>query len=205
MFAPVFHDDDDDNEHDELHDDGQFLIHWLPQFVVPMAKINNVLLLLSLGVATFLQFSTLEPRYLNALLWGEADDANTNNITLCCEQEQEENAYMLLSAFPEEDDEPSSSSESSSNLLLLMRTLQSMAAILLLSVLRAVIFPNLSGHTTRLEAVLGDMLFHIQCRLLIGCCMTCLALPVPFDMMEATVVCLSMALQQIHHNNGDDH
>jgi hypothetical protein len=78
-----------------------------------------------------------------------------------------------------------------------------MAAILLLVLIRAVIFPTSTTHNhhddnnnntaTVFEAILGDMVFHMQCRFVIGF-LTCMT-PLPFVGIEAAVVCLSIALQ----------
>ena len=74
-------------------------------------------------------------------------------------------------------------------------------------------FPRASRqHDTVLEAVLGDMLFHIQCRLWMGfviatcCCRSGgglfgsgvgVGMNLPFDTMETILVCGSIILQQL--------
>ena len=188
MFAPVFHDDDDD-EHDhggERNHGEQELVRVqadrLP--VVVVIKINNVLLLLSLGVAALIHFSTLESGYLNALMWGKS--SLSSGISMEQQQQREE-------ILCDEDTMLEFAASTSSSFAQLLRTLQSVTAIGLLSFLRAVLFPTMSRHASLLEAVLGDLLFHIQCRFVIGV-VACL-LPLPFDLIEATVVCVSIALQ----------
>lgn len=190
--VPLHHHDnnDDDNGHHERMGDEELVRFEMPQILMPMGaaplviKINNVLLLLSLVVATFIQYATLEPHYLNALMWGTS---NNDKVVLLLESAQNggEESYLLGMSI-------------STNLHSVMRSLQSMAAIFLLSFLRVAVFPNLSRYATAFEAVLGDMLFHIQCRLVIGF-LTCFLTPMlPFGVIETTVVCLSIALQMNH-------
>lgn len=181
MFVPVL----DDEEDDELRNQGEdevVRVEFVEEVMgVVIIKISNLLLLLSLGVAGFLQFCTLEPRYLNALMWGEDDQlmiAEEHNDTVWTE--------VLL----EEEELTRQSSK-------FVRNLQSAVTILLLCFLRATLFPNHyrnnNATTSTLEAVLADMLFHIKCRLAIGF-LTCTT-PVPFACIETAVVCLSVALQ----------
>ena len=203
MFAPVFHDDDEGHHHQQQQQqqrlpNGQFIL----ARVAMVFKINNILLWLSLGVAAFIQYSTLEPRYLNALLWGTGSDTINDNALIIGGQDDDfynNNDHACMS---------------SSNLLLLMRSLQSLLAIFVLCFLRIMIFPQASRqHDTVWEAILGDMLFHIQCRLWMGLVIatTCGGLgrsgredatsttmfQLPFDATETVLVCGSILLQQL--------
>ena len=162
MFAPVL----DDEEEEELH---QLHHHQHPNerglafgmMLARVVKINNILLILSLGVATFVQFSTLEPVYVNALMWGE--DEHEDILT------------------------PQS---------MILRTLESLVSVLLLTFLRSVVFPSTQQPAdATFEAVLSDLLFHIQCRLIIGF-LACFTIQwVPFDLLETAVVCISVSMQ----------
>jgi len=193
MFVPVL----DDEEDDEIRNHGEdevVRVEFAEEMMgVVIIKISSLLLLLSLGVAAFIQFCTLEPRYVNSLMWGEESPYQTTN-------EQEDDLLLMglrqdsncswTEEVPEYERDLLASTKS-------LRTLQSIAAISLLSFLRAVIFPNLyrnnNATTSTFEAVLADMLFHIKCRLGIGflACVT----PLSFAAIETTVVCLSVSLQ----------
>jgi hypothetical protein len=82
MFAPVafFHHDDEEEEDAFDHGEEEVVRVEVPAVVaaaapVPMPlrlviKVKNCVLVLGIGVATFIQFCTLEPRYLNTLMWG---------------------------------------------------------------------------------------------------------------------------------------
>lgn len=183
MFVPVL----DDDEEDELRNRGEdevVRVEFVEEVMgVVIIKISNVLLILSLGVAAFIQFCTLDPRYLNALMWGEDDKLPEDSALL---------SDTWTQVLEEEEELTRQSSKS-------LRTFQSLTTILLLSFIRAVIFPNQhrnvnnNATTSTLEAVLADLLFHIQCRLGIGF-LTCVT-PLPFATIETTVVCISVALQ----------
>lgn len=188
MFVPVL----DDDEEDEMRHRGEdeiVRVEFVEEVMgVVIIKISNVLLLLSLVVAGFVQFCTLDPRYLNALMWGEDDQLyqTPDDATMPSD--------MWIEVPREEEELTRQSSKS-------LRTFQSIATVLLLSLIRAVVFPdqhrrgnnNNNATTSTLEAVLADCLFHIQCRLGIGF-LTCVT-PLPFATIETTVVCLSVALQ----------
>jgi hypothetical protein len=166
MFAAALHLDEEDEPADghHQHQAGEEEVVRLHFAAAPMIiKVKNCILVLGLAVAAFIQFSTLESRYLNALMWGE-------------QGELEEHQYSLPAFLPNP-----------------FKTFQSMAAILMLVFLRAVIFPNCTQHATSLEAILADLVFQMQCRFVIGF-LTCFT-PVPFECIEAAVVVLSIALQ----------
>jgi len=213
MFVPLFHPDDEDEDHHNPNRHGEQEVMRLDRALpmVAVIKITNVLLLLSIGVAAFIQFCTLEPRYLSDLLWETTSSPETLSFT---DAVVSDNGIQVLLADTEkaqyEDDmamldllhSAPDASLPSSSLVIFLRFGQALAAILMLSFLRAVVFPNQSRHgASLLEAVLADLLFHIQCRFVIGFVTTCLlptlfdATKVPFDMMEATVLCCTVALQ----------
>lgn len=188
MFVPVLDDEEDDGFHNHGNNDEVVRVEFVEEMVgVVIIKISNILLLLSLGVAAFIQFCTLDPRYLNALMWGGEDDQAyqiPDDISLS----------SPLSSWTEVLQEEELTQQACKYL----RTFQAIKTILLLSFLRAVIFPDLhrnhnNATTSNLEAVLSDMLFHIKCRLGIGF-LTCVT-PLPFAAIETTVVCLSVAIQ----------
>ncbi|CAB9514725.1 expressed unknown protein [Seminavis robusta] len=162
MFVPIL----DDEEEEELHHQ-QPQREFRPAFGTMMArvvKINNIVLLLSLGVATFCQYSTLEPEYVNALMWAK--------------QASQDGASLL------------------STQSMILRTLQSFLSVLLLTFLRTVVFARQhQDEASTFHAVLSDLLFHIQCRLVIGF-LACFTTPwIPFDLMETAVVCISLSTQ----------
>jgi len=232
MLAPVFQDDEDDDaaHHLVLGADQELMtVRWNhPRFggAIVVIKINTILLLLSLAVATFCQYSTLnnELSYLNGLIWGQQQQQHENYrgnmimegssncynddefLQALVEGDNAEREETPFSILPREENDHDTMTMFP-NLLLLRRCLQSLAAILLLSFLRVVIFSNILAQQqqqqqqqqqeqqgTLSEAVLGDALFHIQCRIVIGF-LACFMLPIPFHLVETLVVCLSIALQ----------
>ena len=182
MFAPAFHlEDDDEGDEEQVHHNHgeEELVRVRFATRMPMIiKVKNCVLVLGLGVAVFIQFSTMDPKHLNTLMWGE----------------QDENYY--LNHFHDDYINLVQEENASSQILLLhwlWKTLQSTMAILMLVILRAVIFPNAAEYATLLETILADLLFHMQCRFVIGF-LTCFT-PIPFERTEAAVVVLSIALQ----------
>lgn len=169
MFVPVaFHPDDEaeGGEHHGQHH-GEEEVMRLEFATMPMViKVKNCVLILGLGVAAFIQFSTLDPRYLNTLMWGEQDELLPSAI-----QQQQ-----LPELVPHS-----------------VKTLRSISAIFILVSLRVVAFPNCTRHANYLEAILSDLLFQMQCRFVVGF-LTCFT-PMPFERIEAAVVILSIALQ----------
>jgi hypothetical protein len=119
MFAPVLDDDEEEEFHPHVPPQGGRLA-W-GAMIARVVKINNILLLLSLGVATFIQFSTLEPRYVNTLMWGEPQ----------LQQEQHFNDTIFESV-----EAPLLSAPSTTAIVL--RSLQSLSAILMLTFLRTI-------------------------------------------------------------------
>jgi hypothetical protein len=197
MFAPVL----DDDEEEEFH-------HHVPQHVgggrlafgtmiARLVKINNILLLLSLGVATFIQFSTLEPRYVNALMWGEEHQQRPQR-----QEHFNTTVHDALERSFHEYQEAPWTAPAPSTTELILRSVQSLSAIWILTFLRTIASTrqprqqeDQDDDHSMIEIVLADMLFHIQCRLVIGF-LACFTTPwIPFEMMEAAVVCVSVSMQ----------
>jgi hypothetical protein len=183
MFVPILEDEEENELHHHRQDE-VVRVEFVEEVMgVVVIKISYVLLLLSIGVAAFVQFCTLDPRYLNDLMWGGEEGNQPYELS------SGENFDWNQVQRDEELTRQASKSQ---------RTWQAIITVLLLTFLRAVVFPDLyrnqyNATTSNFEAVLADLLFHIKCRLGIGF-LTCVT-PLPFEYIETTVVCLSVAIQ----------
>lgn len=197
MFVPILDDEEDDEIRRNGAADEVVRVEFAEDVMgVVIIKISYLLLLLSLVVGAFIQFCTLESPYVNSLMWGE------EYLPYQTVNEPKDDEFLLVTGLADNSTSSAEEELPEYDLLALtkpLRALQSIAAISLLSFLRAVLFPNhYRNHngamTSTLEAVLADMLFHIKCRLGIGF-LACVTTSLPFAAIETAVVCVSVSLQ----------
>ena len=227
MLSPVmFYNDDDGNDgneddgggHRQHHDGGNNqAIHDVEFAARPVfIKVKNCILVLGLLVATFLQYYTLEPTYLQTiLLWRERGQSQEEGVQTNedCQCDIPDDYYASDLAIYNASgyccyrttNDRSNLSEGYQDYLpdflvsIFLRMCQSLLGVGVLVFLRTTVFSSHSRLATTLEAVLSDLLFHMQCRFVVGflsvALISLLPMPIPFCVMEAAVVTLSIALQ----------